>query len=139
MGTRDNLKAERVYGNNKVMVNHHGGVVKVGDYVYGYSDGKGWTCQDFTTGEAKWQEKEKLGKGSLIHADDRLYLRCEDKTGTVALIEASPAGYTEHGRFEQPERSQANSWAHPVVANGKLYLRDQDLLLCYDVSAKPKP
>ncbi len=138
-GTQDNLKAERVYSNNKVMVNHHGGAIKVGDYVYGYSDGKGWTCQDFKTGEAKWQEKEKLGKGSLVYADERLYLRQEDRGGTVALIEASSAGYKEHGRFDQPDRTQANSWAHPVVANGKLYLRDQDVLLCYDVSAKEKP
>jgi outer membrane protein assembly factor BamB len=137
-GTQQSQKADRVYSNNKVMVNHHGGAVKAGDYVYGYSDGKGWTCQEFKTGEAKWQEKDKLGKGSLVYADSRLYLRQEDRSGTVALIEASPAGYKEHGRFEQPERSQANSWAHPVVANGKLYLRDQDLLLCYDVSSKPK-
>jgi outer membrane protein assembly factor BamB len=130
-----NFTAEQVYA-NKVMVNHHGGVVKVGDYVYGYSDGKGWTCQDFKTGEAKWQDKEKLGKGSIIYADDRFYLRQEDKKGTVALIEASPEGYKEHGRFDQPDRSNKNSWPHPVVAGGKLFLRDQDVLLCYEVKEK---
>ncbi|HLH56257.1 MAG TPA: PQQ-binding-like beta-propeller repeat protein [Verrucomicrobiae bacterium] len=126
------FSAEQVYA-NKVMVNHHGGVVKIGDYIYGYSDGKGWTCQDFKTGEAKWQDKEKLGKGSILFADRRLYLRQEDKKGTVALIEASPDGYREHGRFDQPDRSSKNSWPHPVVAGGKLYLRDQDVLLCYSV------
>ncbi len=123
--------AKQLYA-NKVMVNHHGGVVKVGDYLYGYSDGKGWTCQDFKTGASKWEEKEKLGKGSLVYADGRLYLRQEDK-GTVALIEASPTGYREHGRFDPPDRSKMKAWAHPVVAGGKLYLRDQDLLLCYEV------
>jgi hypothetical protein len=115
------------------MVNHHGGVVKVSDYLYGYSDGKGWVCQDFKTGASKWEEKTKLGKGSLIYADGRLYLRQEDQ-GTVVLIEASPAGYGEHGRFDQPDRSKMKTWTHPVVAGGRLYLRDQDLLLCYDVS-----
>lgn len=129
------FSAEQVYA-NRVMVNHHGGVVKVGDFIYGYSDGKGWTCQDFKTGEAKWQDKEKLGKGSICFADGRLYLRHEDKKGTVALIEASPEGYREHGRFDQPDRSSKNSWPHPVVAGGKLYLRDQDVLLCYDVKAR---
>ena len=126
------FSAEQVYA-NKVMVNHHGGVVKLGDFVYGYSDGKGWTCQDFKSGEAKWQDKEKLGKGSLVCADGHLYLRQEDKKGTVALIEATPDGYKEHGRFDQPDRSDKNSWPHPVVSGGKLYLRDQDVLLCYDV------
>jgi outer membrane protein assembly factor BamB len=124
--------AEEVYA-NKVMVNHHGGVVKVGNFLYGYSDGKGWTCQDFKTGEAKWQDKEKLGKGSLVYADGRLYLREEDKKGTVALIEPSPDGFKEHGRFDPPNRSGKKSWAHPVVAGGRLYLRDMDVLLCYNV------
>jgi outer membrane protein assembly factor BamB len=127
--------AEQVYA-NKVMVNHHGGVVKLGDYVYGHSDSKGWTCQNFKTGEAKWQEKGKVGKGALVYADGRLYLRQEDKEGTIALIEASPDGYKELGRFDQPDRTKKNSWAHPVVVDGKLYIRDQDTLLCYDVKAK---
>jgi outer membrane protein assembly factor BamB len=129
------FSGEQVYA-NKVMANHHGGVLKVGDYVYGYSDAKGWTCQDFKTGEAKWQEREKMKKGSLVCADDRLYLRQEDGKGTVALIEPSPDGYKEHGRFDQPDRSTKNSWPHPVVIGGRLYLRDQDVLLCYNVKAK---
>lgn len=128
------FSAEQVYA-NKVMVNHHGGVILVDGDVYGYSDGKGWTCQDFMSGEAKWQEKAKLGKGSITYADGRFYLRDEDK-GTVALIEASPGGYKETGRFEQPDRTKQKSWPHPVIAYGKLFLRDQDLLLCYDVKAK---
>ena len=130
------FKVETVYSHNNVMVNHHGGIVKVGDNLYGYSDSKGWTCQDFKTGHAKWQDKDKLGKGSLTYADGRLYLRQEDKPGTVALIEASATGYKEHGRFNPPDRSDNQSWSHPVVAGGKLFLRDQDVLLCYDIKAK---
>lgn len=121
---------------NKVMANHHGGVVKVGDCLYGYSDGKGWTCQNFKTGEAAWQDKEQLGKGSLTCADGMLYLRAEGGKGTVVLIEATPKGWSEQGRFDQPDRSDRFSWPHPVVANGRLYLRDQDVLLCYDVKQK---
>jgi hypothetical protein len=62
-----------------------------------------------------------------------LYIRAEAGAGTVALVEATPTGYKETGRFNQPERTRLNSWVHPVVVGGKLYLRDQDLLLCYDV------
>ncbi len=131
----DNFTAEEVYS-NKLMQNHHGGVVRFGDYIYGHSDSKGWTCQEMATGKALWQEKSKVGKGSVVGADGQLFLRAEDGKGTVALIEASPEGYKEHGSFNPPDRSDKNSWAHPVIANGKLYLRDQDILLCYDVKAK---
>lgn len=129
------LTAEEVYS-SRDMVNHHGGVVKVGDHLYGYSDGKGWVCQDFLTGKMVWREKEKLGKGSIAYADGMLYLREEDGKGRVVLIEASPDGWREHGRFDQPFRSKQNSWSHPVVAGGKLYLRDMDVLLCYQVGMK---
>jgi outer membrane protein assembly factor BamB len=134
-GSGGNFSAKEVYS-NKVMVNHHGGVILVGDYLYGYSDGKGWTCQDFRTGQAKWQTKEQLGKGCVAYADGHLYLRQEDGPGTVAFIEASPEGYKEHGRFNPSFRSDKNSWTHPVISGGKLYLRDQDVLLCYDVKGK---
>jgi outer membrane protein assembly factor BamB len=130
----NSFKAEQVYA-NKVMDNHHGGVVLVGEHLYGYSDGRGWVCQNFKTGEMVWSEK-KLGKGSIAYADERLYLRSEGSKGTVALIEATPDGYKEHGRFDQPNRSGKESWPHPVITGGKLYLRDQDLLLCYDVQSK---
>jgi outer membrane protein assembly factor BamB len=125
--------AQEVYA-NKVLGNKHGGVIKIGDCVYGHADDKGWTCQDFKTGEAKWQYNQ-LGKGSLTYADRRFYLRAEDK-GIVVLIEASPAGFKEHGRFAQPDRSDKKAWPYPVIAHGRLYLRDWDTLLCYDVKAK---
>jgi len=136
----NSFSAEQHYA-NKVMVNHHGGVVKVGDYVYGYSDGKGWTCQKLQTGEAAWADKEKLKKGSIAFADGMLYCREEagnskSVKGTVALLEATPQGFVEKGRFDPPDRSDKNSWSHPVIAGGKLYLRDQEVLLCYDVKAK---
>lgn len=129
------FSVEEVYA-NKVMKNHHGGVVLLDGYLYGYSDGGGWVCQNLKSGEMVWNEKGELGKGAITYADQRLYLRDEGRRGTVALIEATPEGYREHGRFDQPERSSKNSWPHPVIHDGRLYLRDQDVLLCYDVRAK---
>ena len=66
-----------------------------------------------------------------MYADGHLYLRSE--AGPIALIEATPTELVETGRFDQPDRSEEKAWPHPVIANGKLYLRDQDILLCYDV------
>ncbi len=128
------FKTEELYA-NKNMANHHGGVILLGDYVYGFSDSKGWVCQEFKSGDMKWNEKG-VGKGSIGYADGHFYCRAESGKGVVALIEATPDGYKEKGRFEQPDRSSKNSWPHPVIANGKLYLRDQDTLLCYDVRKK---
>lgn len=125
------FEAREVYA-NKSMANQHGGAILVGDHVYGYCDGSGWVCQDLSTGELKWTEKKKIGKGSLTYADGRLYLRSESG-GTVAMIEATPEGYIETGRFVQPGFGKPKTWPHPVVAGKKLYLRDQDLLLCYDI------
>jgi outer membrane protein assembly factor BamB len=126
------FQAEQVYA-NKLMKNHHGGVLRIGDYVYATSDPSGaLVCLEMKTGKLAWEEKS-IGKGSLAYADGHFYLRKEDKEGTVALIEANPKEYKEIAKFNPPDRSQKNSWAHPVIANGKLYLRDQDVLLCYDL------
>ncbi len=127
----DAFKAEQVY-ENKVMVDHHGGVVRVGEYLYGHSDGKGWVCQKFDTGEMVWSNPG-VGKGAVTYADGFLYTRSGGGKGTIALVEATPDGYKETGRFNQPDRSKENSWPHPVVINGRLYIRDQGVLLCYAV------
>ncbi|MBI5774270.1 MAG: PQQ-like beta-propeller repeat protein [Verrucomicrobia bacterium] len=132
------FKAEEVYANTNLK-NHHGGVVRVGNHLYGINDPRYLTCLDFKTGKVVW-ENESVGKGSVSFADGHLYVRNEGGKGggggTVALVEATPAGYKEKGRFQQPDRSDKNSWPHPVIANGRLYLRDQDVLLCYDVKGK---
>lgn len=125
------FSTEQVYANRN-MVNHHGGVILVGEHLYGFSDGKGWVCQNFKTGEIVWRN-DGVGKGAVAYADGHFYCRSEGSKGTVALVEASPAGYKETGRFDQPDRTKSQSWAHPVIAGGRLYLRDQDLLLCYEV------
>jgi outer membrane protein assembly factor BamB len=130
------FNAEQIYA-NKDMANHHGGVVLVGDYVYGHSDsGNRLKCLELKTGKVVWEDKS-VAKGSVTYADGMLYVRAEGGAGMVALVEATPESYKETGRFEQPDRSNRSSWPHPVVADGKLYLRDQDLLLCYEVKKSP--
>lgn len=133
----DNQVAD-VYA-HKDMTNHHGGVVRVGDHLYGSSE-KTWTCLEFKTGKVVWSERRIFGKGSVTSADGKLY--CLDEgNGEVVLIDASPEGWKEHGRFKLEAQSEKRSrqgkvWTHPVVSNGKLFLRDQELLSCYDVKAK---
>lgn len=128
-----------VYANTD-MVNHHGGVILHEGHLYGYSDKGGWTCMDFKTGEVKWQEKQALGKGAIHCADGMFYL-LEENTGTLVLIAASPDAWKEKARFTlSPQTTQRNPkgkvWTHPVISGGKLFLRDQELLSCFDVSGK---
>jgi outer membrane protein assembly factor BamB len=132
--------------NQKRLQNDHGGVVLIGTHVYGHSGGQGWMCQEFKTGNMAWLDRSQLEcrSGSIVAADGRLYLYTE--TGTAVLLEANPKEWQERGRFEIPEKSteskgrptsrSAAIWTPPVVANGRLYLRDQELLFCYDVREK---
>ena len=124
---------------NKNMKNHHGGVLLLDGHLYGYSDGRGWTCQNLKSGKVVWDSK-KLGKGCVFYADKRLYCLGES-SGTVALAGANTAGWKEHGRFKlEPQtelrKSSGRIWTHPVVAQGVMYLRDQELLFAFDVKAR---
>lgn len=115
-----------------------GGAVLAGDHLFGTAN-SGLLCVEFTTGEIKW-DNASLGAASLCLADGRLYLHGEN--GQVALVEASTEGYRERGRFTPPDlpaRSQQmeKAWTYPVVANGRLYIRDHQMLYCYDVKASP--
>jgi outer membrane protein assembly factor BamB len=129
--TSSGTSAEQVYF-TKRMQNHHGGMVLVGDHLYGF-DNNTLTCLNFKTGEVAWADRS-VGKGSVTYADGCIYARSE--RGPIALVEATPKGYVEKGRFEQPERTGNPSWTYPIVANGKLYLLDQNNLYCYDVKTK---
>lgn len=135
------VKAEEVYFTKK-MQNHHGGMILLDGCLYGANGGNegGYlVCLDFKTGKVLWDERDKpnrsgVKKGSVALADGRIYYRQEN--GTMILFEPSPKEYVERGRFDQPDRTDKPAWPHPVLANGKLYLRDQDVLLCYDVKGK---
>jgi outer membrane protein assembly factor BamB len=113
------------------MQNQHGGMVLVDGYIYGTGARKLF-CVEFKSGKVMWEDSS-VGKGSICYADGHLYVRSEK--GPIALVEANPKEYKETGRFNQPDRSRQSSWCYPVVAGGKLYLRDGDILLCYDVKA----
>jgi len=113
------------------MKNHHGGVVLVDGYLYGYNDTI-LTCIEFATGKTMWRDRS-VGKGSVTYADGHLYIQGEN--ALFGLAEATPTAYVEKGRFPIPEKRNM-SWAHPVVSDGRLYVRNQDELLVYDIKAK---
>jgi len=124
------ISAREVYFTRE-MKNHHASSVVIGDYLYGFDD-MILKAMQFDTGKVAWRDRS-VGKGSLVFADDRLYLYSEN--GVVGLAEAVPDGYREHGRF-QLRTGNLPTWSHPIVSGGKLYLRDQDTLYAYDVRAK---
>ena len=111
-------------------------------FIYGYSEppSSSWVCQNMKTGEVVWSARGQdagVGKGAVLGINDRLLL-LDMQTGVLAVAAASPDGWKEFGRMEIPERTKVSTqdnqlWTHPVVANGKLYLRDHDLLFCFDL------
>jgi outer membrane protein assembly factor BamB len=117
----------------RMMQNHHGGMVRVGDYIYcGHGHNQGHPlCLNMKTGKAAWQTQGPgEGSAAVVYADGNLVFRYEN--GVVALIEANPRGYRLKSAF-RPVSVRAQGWPHPVIANGLLYLRDQDVLMCYDL------
>jgi outer membrane protein assembly factor BamB len=127
------VEAEEVYFESKLPA-AIGGAIKIGDFLYG-TTAQAMRCLEFATGKPKWEERA-IGAASLCFANGRLYLHGEN--GDVALVEPSPEGYREKGRFTPPDQPQRTNpmekaWVYPVVANGKLYIRDHGRLWCYDV------
>ena len=126
----DQLKAEEAYAEGQ-WENHHGGIVLVGDFIY-FTTNRELFCVELKTGRVAWKDR-CVGKGSITFADGNLIVRSEGADGTIALVEANPEKYVEKGRFNQPDRSEKQSWTYPVIVNGKMYIRDQNVLLCYDL------
>jgi outer membrane protein assembly factor BamB len=131
----DKMVAEPVYFSPKLPT-AIGGAVLVGDLLFG-TTAKAMLCADFKTGDVKWEDNA-IGAASLCFADGRLYLHGEN--GEVALVEPVAEGYFEKGRFTPPAQPKRlnpmeKAWAYPIIANGRLYLRDQNSLWCYDVKA----
>jgi len=134
----DKLRAEEVYYlEPKTLENHHGGMVIVGDYLYtGTGFSKGFpVCLQWKTGKQMWRPGRGPGLGSaaIMYADANLYFRYEN--GTTVLIAATPEEYIVRAKFDEPT-NLGKAWSHPVIANARLYLRDQDVLNCYDVKRK---
>lgn len=133
------VAAEEVYflpGNT--FQNHHGGMIRVGDYVYaGAQHNNGFpTCLELMSGKIVWGGKLRgpgEGSAAILYADGHLVFRYQN--GVIALIEATPEAYRLKGSFK-PVYQKGNSWAHPVIAGGKLYLREETKLMCYDLRAQ---
>ena len=124
------VKAEQVYFTNQ-MQNHHGGVVLVNGYLYGFHQSI-LTCLEFATGRMMWRDRS-VGKGTVLYADNHLYLFSEDNV--AGLAEATPTAYKEKGRFRTVDQGFP-SWAHPVVSGGRLYIRDQGTVAAYNIRAR---
>lgn len=143
----DGVKAEEVYYHrSSELQNHHGGMVLVGDHIYfGHGHNKGFpVCVDLATGKTVWEasrESRDIGSGSagVTYVDGHLIFRYQkvddNQSGPLALVAATPDGFQLKGTF-RPEVIDREGWAHPVVVNGKLYLRDQNVLMVYDITAK---
>ncbi len=130
------VKIDEIYPIKPELANKHGGVVLVGDHLYADSDSSGVPfCAELMTGNVVWK-KRGSGKGSaaVAAADGHVYFHFED--GTVALVKASPEDYTEVSTFKAPGSGERPSWAHPVITGGRLYLREQNVILCYDIQSK---
>ncbi len=125
---KDGVSAREVYRNTK-LASYLGGAVLVNGTLYGTSDSS-LVCIDFKTGKTNWQSVG-VGPGGIIAADGHLYIRGDN--GTMALATASPVRYDEKSRFQPPHLSKIATRAAPAIADGKLYLRDQEALLCYDL------
>ncbi len=124
-------ETEQVYFDKK-LPKAIGGTVRIGDFLYG-TGSTTLQCVEFATGAVKWEDR-CVGPGSICYADGMLYVHGEN--GSLALVEATADGYHEKGRFapsDQPERARTQAWAYPVIANGKLYIRDLGSLWCYDI------
>ena len=130
------VTVEEVYPLNPDLANKHGGIVLVGDHLYGDSDDKGIPfCAELMTGTIAWKERGS-GRNSacVVAADGHVYVKYAD--GTLSLVKADPAGYAEVSSFKVPGSGDRPSWAHAVILDGRLYLREGDALLCYDIRAK---
>ncbi len=129
---RRNASVEPVWRTEQ-LDNQHGGVVLVDGYLYGACHVRNharWVCLDWETGREMYAERG-IKKGSLTYADGTLYMMNE--RGTVALVPATPNGYEPAGQFEIPEGGDGPTWAHPVVCDGRLYIRHGDFLYAYDI------
>ena len=137
------MKADTIYTNKRNISCQHGGVVSINGFVYGFSENpsNSWVCQNMKTGEEVWTQNEKeanIGKGSILGVNDRLIL-FDMRTGKLTVAAASPDGWKDFGSMQIPERMKDDPsrdkhlWTHPIVANGNLYVRDHDLLFCFDM------
>ncbi len=127
------IDVEEIFPMKNDLANKHGGVVRVGDYIYADSDDAGIPyCAQLMNGEIKWKQRGSgKNSASMAAADGHLYIHFAD--GTMVLANADPAAYKEVGSFQIPGTGDRPSWAHPVIVDGKLFLRENNEILCYNI------
>ena len=126
------ISIEKVWQNEQLMDNYHGGVLLHNGYVYGSgSSSRSWFCIDLLTGKQLWKTP---GSGSLTFADGMVYLY--DEKGTMKLVKASGDSLEKKGEFKVPAVGKGPYWAHPVVCGGRLYLRHDDVIFAYDITKR---
>jgi outer membrane protein assembly factor BamB len=129
------VKVEEIYPFNRSLSNKHGGIVLVGDYLFGDTEDSGSPfCVEFMTGRQKWKARTRGGSVSIAAAGGMLYLHSAN--GTMTLAKASPERFQEVSSFKVAHAGERPGWAHPVLANGKLFVREGDYILCYDLRAR---
>jgi len=132
------LSAVQPVYSGKQLSNQVGGVLLLGDCVYGVDDTMGLKCINLETGREIWSDR-RVPKGMIVEADRHLIIRSQISAGGAVIFgEPTPAGFREKGRFTPPDASGQPTLSHPVVCGGRLYLRDQDILLCYDLRVKER-
>jgi len=124
-----NVSAERLW-QQKPLDDHHGGLVVLDNYIYGCSSGENWFCLDWDTGKVLFKQR-LVGKGSLTYADGMLYILSE--RGDVGLVPAEPTDPKVVSQFKLPKGGEGNSWAHPLVCGGRLFVRHGNVLFAFDV------
>lgn len=124
------------------MKNKHGGVIELDGHLYGSSEAGGLVCQNWETGELVWNERGQLfgSTDSIAIADGMIYC-LNDGSGTLSLVKATPDGFEQKGQFKMDPQSDKRNpkgkvWTYPVIADGKLFLKDQEIVIAYDVTAK---
>ena len=131
----EEVSVEQVW-QSELLENQHGGVLLVGHYLYGSCrhNARGpWVCLDIKTGKRMYSERG-IGRGSLTYADGMLYALNHDRT--VALVRPSPHTFEIISQFNIPAAGRGPTWAHPVVCNGRLYIRHGNFLYCYDIKSE---
>lgn len=128
----DQFVANEIYNVREIDNKHHGLILDNG-FIYSTTDKGALNCVEMKTGEMKWQNRRLRAVSDLAFVDGHLILRTE-KSGELILVEANPKKYIEKGRFQQPDRTDHYAWTYPLILDGKLFIRDQDKLFCYDLS-----
>ena len=129
------MTSKEIFPLKKELANKHGGVVLIDDHLYGCADDQPIIiCAELMTGDVVWKNRSAVGgqkSAAIVAADGHLYVQYQN--GILALVKADPAAFEEVSYFQIPDSGDSPCWAHPVIVDGMLYIRDGDNMFCYDI------